>query len=159
MPNPASDGEPATGAAAAPVQAAERVDAVLQQLRSGVRQRQAEAATAREGLEGAARRILELRQREFVQEPMPLSHRPGLGRAIVLARKAVYKLFGRWWGRAVLEQQNGFNRIASQTLQDLIEEQQRALERLRALEQRAAGAQSAAGTAAGSGPSASGGAG
>lgn len=134
MPDPTPDAEPV------PAVDAQRVEAVLQQLRSGVRQRQAEAATARAGLEGAARRILELRQREFVQEPMPFSHRPGLGRAIVLARKAIYKLFGRWWGRAVLEQQNAFNQIASQTLQDLIEEQQRALERVRALEQRLAAA-------------------
>ena len=138
MPTPAPDAEPAPTAPDALDPNVQRVEAVLQQLRSGVRQRQAEVATARDGLEGAARRILELRQREFVQEPMPFSHRPGLGRAIVLARKAVYKLFGRWWGRAVLEQQNSFNRIASQTLQDLIEEQQRTLERVRALEQRLA---------------------
>lgn len=143
MSDPAHDAELAAAGAGAATADAAAVEAVLQQLRSGVRQRQAEAATAREGLAGAARRILELRQREFVQEPMPFSHRPGLGSAIVLARKAIYKLFGRWWGRAVLEQQNGFNRIASQTLQDLIEEQQRALERVRALEQRlAAGADS-----------------
>jgi hypothetical protein len=125
----------------APGESAQRVEAVLQELRSGVRQRQAEAATARTGMEGAARRILDLRQREFVQEPIPFSHRQGLGRLIVLARKATYKLFGRWWGRAVLEQQNGFNQIASQTLQDLIEEHQRALERLRALESRLAAAE------------------
>src|SRR5687768_1368046 len=113
MTPPAPDAEPAPTAPDALDPHARRVEAVLQQLRSGVRQRQAEAATAREGLAGAARRILELRQREFVREPMPFSHRPGLGSVIVLARRAIYKLFGRWWGRAVLEQQNSFNQIAS----------------------------------------------
>ncbi len=120
---------------------AEQVEAVLQQLRSGVRQRQAEAATAHTGTKGLEYRILDLRQHEFVQEPIPVSHRPGLGRLIVLARKAFYKLFCKWWGRAVLEQQNGFNQIASRTLQDLIEEHQRTVERVRALESRLAAAE------------------
>lgn len=101
---------------------------------------------------GLEYRILDLRQREFVQEPIPVSHRPGLGRLIVFARKSVYLLFGKWWGRAVLEQQNGFNQIASRTLHDLIEEHQRTLERLRALESRLAAAEEREARPAESGP-------
>jgi hypothetical protein len=98
------------------------VEAILQQIRSGVRQRTAEAGTAGSpGSEAARQGLLALRQREFVAEPVPFSHRASFGRAIVLVRKAVYHLFLKWLMRPVLEQQNGFNQAASRVLQDLIE--------------------------------------
>lgn len=102
------------------------VEAVLQQIRSGVRQRTAEAATAgAPGSEAARQGLLALRQREFVAEPVPFSHRASLGRLVVLARKAVYHLFLKWLVRPVLEQQNGFNQAASRLLQELIEAEER----------------------------------
>jgi hypothetical protein len=104
-----------------------RVAEVLQEVRSGVRQRTAEAATAADGAFGsdaadAARQgLLALRQHEFVAEPVPFSHRARGGRAIVFVRKAFYHLFLKWLMRPVLEQQNGFNQAASRLLQELLE--------------------------------------
>src|SRR3569832_438240 len=86
-----------------------RVAEVLQKVRAGVRQRRAESTTmAGEGDE-TRNGLLALKQREYVQEPVAFSHRAGLGRFIVLARKADYKLFLKWFTRPVLEQQNGYN--------------------------------------------------
>jgi hypothetical protein len=91
-----------------------------------VRQRAAEAETAGSpGSDAVRQGLLALRQREFVAEPVPFSHRASLGRAIVLARKAVYHLFLKWFTRPVLEQQNGFNQAASRLLQDLVEAAER----------------------------------
>ena len=56
-----------------------------------------------------------------MQEPVAFSHRPGLGRVIVFARKAFYKLFLKWFMRPVLEQQNGFNQAAARLIEDLVE--------------------------------------
>src|SRR5262245_38016718 len=71
-----------------------RVAEVLQQVRSGVRQRAAEAETAgvagSSGSDTTRQGLLALRQHEFVAEPVPFSHRASLGRAIVFVRKAVY---------------------------------------------------------------------
>lgn len=90
-------------------------------MRSGVRQRAAEAETAGSpGSDAARQGLLALRQREFVAEPVPFSHRASLGRAIVFVRKAVYHLFLTWLVRPVLEQQNGFNQAASRLLQELV---------------------------------------
>src|SRR3954452_21155336 len=95
-----------------------RVDEVLQKVRSGVRQRRAESATLGAGGEGALNGLLALKQREYVQEPVASSHRPGLGKLIVLARKLVYKLFLKWLLRPILEQQNGFNQAAARLIED-----------------------------------------
>jgi len=124
---PPSDGEaPEVDAGGSPIDPA--VETVLQQIRSGVRQRAAEAATAgasgaagSPGWESARQGLLALRQREFVAEPVPFSHRARGGRVIVFARKAFYHLFLKWLVRHVLEQQNGFNQAASRLLQDLLE--------------------------------------
>jgi hypothetical protein len=124
---PPSDGEaPEVDAGSAPIDPA--VETVLQQIRSGVRQRAAEAATAgaagaagSPGAESARQGLLALRQREFVAEPVPFSHRARGGRVIVFVRKAFYHLFLKWLVRPVLEQQNGFNQAASRLLQDLLE--------------------------------------
>lgn len=103
-----------------------RVAEILQEVRSGVRQRAAEAETAGAAGSDAARQgLLALRQREFVAEPVPFSHRASLGRAIVFVRKAFYHLFLKWLVRPVLEQQNGFNQAASRLLQELVEAAER----------------------------------
>jgi hypothetical protein len=121
----------------------ERVAAVLDQLRAGVRQRRAEVATlapldlASLGAEGSGGDLqgllLQLRQSEFVREPVPTSHRAGLGRWIVLARKAGYKLFGRWLVRPLLEQQNAYNQAAAAALQELVEREERLARQVREL--------------------------
>lgn len=128
---PPSDGEaPEVDAGgSAPIDPA--VETVLQQIRSGVRQRAAEAATVgslgspgslgSSGSETARQSLLALRQREFVAEPVPFSHRARGGRVIVFVRKAFFHLFLKWLVRPVLEQQNGFNQAASRLLQDLLE--------------------------------------
>lgn len=113
----------------------EEVAATLAAIGAAVRQRRAEVATA--GLEGdeLAAQVAEVRRYEFVQEPRPVSPRPGLGRLIVLARKLFYHLFGKWHARAVLQQQNEFNQSAATLLAGIVErerDQRRELARLRA---------------------------
>ena len=68
-----------------------------------------------------------------MQEPVAFSHRPGLGRLIVLARKAFYKLFLKWFTRPVLEQQNGYNQAAARLIEDLVEARERTARELRQL--------------------------
>jgi len=120
----------------------ERVAAVLDQLRAGVRQRRAELATLgpSAGASTAARdagelqsKLLQVRQSEYVREPVPASHRPGLGRWIVLARKAGYKLFGKWLVRPLLEQQNAHNAASAALLQELAESEARLAQQVREL--------------------------
>lgn len=110
-----------------------RVAEVLQKVRSGVRQRRAESTTLAAGGEETRNGLLALKQREYVQEPVAFSHRPGLGKVIVLARKAFYKLFLKWFMRPVLEQQNGFNQAAARLIEDLVESQERTAREVRQL--------------------------
>jgi hypothetical protein len=108
-----------------------RVAEVLQQLRSGVRQRSAELSVQGEAAQEARQGLLAVRSREYVQEPVTLSHRPRLGRFIVLSRKVFFHLFLKWFLRPVIEQQNGFNQAASRLLQELVEAQDRMARELR----------------------------
>jgi hypothetical protein len=109
------------------------VSEILQRLRSGIRQRRAEAANAGGELGSAlggpgdalAHQLLAVKTREFVQEPIAFSHRPRLGRLIVFSRKAFFHLFLKWFLRPLLEQQNGFNQAAARMLQELAESQDR----------------------------------
>jgi hypothetical protein len=110
-----------------------RVAEVLQKVRSGVRQRRAESATLSAGGEGTVNGLLALKQREYVQEPVAFSHRPGLGRLIVLARRVVYKLFLKWLLQPILEQQNGFSQAAAGLIEDLVESQERTAREVRQL--------------------------
>jgi hypothetical protein len=119
-----------------------RVAEVLQQLRSGVRQRQAEAATvgglpgsleAPGGAAGFAQGLLAVKASEYVQEPVPFSHRLRLGRLIVGSRKAFFHLLLKWFIRPVLAQQNAFNQAAGRMLQELAEAQERTAREVRVL--------------------------
>jgi hypothetical protein len=110
-----------------------RVAEVLQQVRSGVRQRRAEATTLAAGGEETRSGLLELKQREYVREPVAFSHRAGLGKLIVLSRKAFFKLFLKWFVRPVVEQQNAFNQTAARLIEDLVESQERSSRELRRL--------------------------
>lgn len=110
-----------------------RVAEVLQQVRSGVRQRRAEATTLAAGAEETRSGLLALKNREYVQEPVAFSHRPRWGRLIVFLRKAFYHLFLKWFMRPVLEQQNGFNQAAARLTEDLVESQAQTARELRRL--------------------------
>jgi hypothetical protein len=148
-PAPADAGRPAGAGAGAAGEAGDAIDPrvaeVLQQLRSGVRQRQAEAATVgglpgsleaagpAAGGAGFAQGLLAVKAAEYVQEPVPLSHRPRLGKLIVGSRKAFFHLLLRWFLRPVLAQQNAFNQAAGRMLQDLAEAQERTAREVRVL--------------------------
>jgi len=115
-----------------------RVEEVLQRLRAGVRQRQAELATVGAASDQARHKLAELTAREYVQEPLAVSPRPVLGRWIVLARKAVFHLFLKWFTRPVMEQQNAFNQTVSRLVQDQMQSQEALAQRVRELEARLA---------------------
>jgi hypothetical protein len=157
-PAPATPGAaPAEDAAAgAPDQ---RVAEVLQRLRSGVRQRQAEAATigglgglgAGDGSGsalGLAQGLLALKSHEYVQEPVPFSHRPRFGKGVVWSRKAFFHLFLKWFIRPVLAQQNAFNQAAGRMLQELAEAHERTAREARLLAGRLAALEARADEAA-----------
>jgi hypothetical protein len=110
-----------------------RVAEVLQKVRSGVRQRRAEATTLAAGGEDTRNGLLALKSREYVQEPVAFSHRARWGKLIVFTRKAFYKVFLKWFMRPVIEQQNGFNQAAARLIEDLIEERDRDARELRQL--------------------------
>lgn len=116
----------------------ERVARVLAQIRSGVRQRQAEVAAAGTGSEEAQHKLLELKSREYVQEPLCVSPRPVVGRLLVFSRKAVFHLFMKWFSRPVLEQQNLYNQTVARLLEELLKSQEATEKRLRELESRLA---------------------
>jgi hypothetical protein len=113
-----------------------RVGEVLQQLRAGVRQRQAELATADAGTDEARFKLVELTSKEYIQEPIPLSPRPVLGKWIVFARKVFFHLIFKWYMRPVLEQQNAFNQTAGRLIQDLIQGQEKLARQLREIDAR-----------------------
>jgi hypothetical protein len=115
-----------------------RVAEVLDRLRAGVRQRQAELATVTAGTDEARFKLVELTAKEFIQEPMAMSPRPVIGRALVFVRKAMFHLFFKWYMRPVIEQQNAFNQTASRLVQDLVQSQERLARQLREIEARLA---------------------
>ncbi len=124
-------------AAPAPAETAEerRVAEVLARVRAGVRQRQAELATLAGG-EEAKLRLLELKTLEYVEEPLAVSPRPVVGRALVFLRKASFHLVLKWWARPVLQRQNRFNQVASQLLHEQAGTLERLAEALGAAQQR-----------------------
>jgi hypothetical protein len=137
---PGSDrqvGAPGSDRQVGPSESEPRVAEVLQRLRSGVRQRSAELAVLGGGAAGDGQAVHQglaaVRAREYVQEPVALSHRRRLGRLVVLSRKAFFKLFLKWFLRPVVEQQNAFNQAAGRLLQELVEAQDRTARELRLL--------------------------
>ena len=109
----------------------EAARALAESLRAGIAQRTAELASL-EHRGGPA--VLDLEESEFVEEPVPVSARPGLARLIVFSRKVVYHLFLKWMVQDLLQQQNAFNQAASRWIRELLEENQRLRARLEALE-------------------------
>ena len=113
---------------------AEQVEAVLAELRAGVRQRQAVAAAKVSAREQALCGEVDLEAEIEVSEPLATSGRPVLGRLLVFARKAVFHVFLKWYLRPVLEQQNRAHRLLAQRLTALTaahRELRRELEELR----------------------------
>lgn len=121
-----------------------QVAEVLQALRSGVRQRHAEAVTmgglsggadaaAGGGIGGISAALLAVRSHEYVQEPVPFSHRARAGRLVVWVRKAFFHLFLKWLVRPLVEQQNAFNQAAARLLQELAEAEERTARETRLL--------------------------
>lgn len=97
----------------------------LEQLRAGLRQRQAELATVDEELRRLPPTLAKLHEIQYVDVPQATSHRPGIGRLIVLAKSLVYKAFMKWVLSSVVEQQNAFNRATAQAMSELFERQKR----------------------------------
>lgn len=131
-------------APASPSLAALSVDQVLATLLAGARLRQSERAVLdsqaavllggeTQPVAGATRRpsaaaddevlarlLIEVRQREFVHDPVAFSPRPGLGRLLVLLRKVVFKFLMRWYLHPVVQQQNSYNQAVSRLLGELV---------------------------------------
>lgn len=127
---PMADETPET---AAHTPSPEDVTRTLERLKAGVRQRRSERAALGDGGEGAELALVELKSRELVVEPVPVSPRPGIGRLLVFLRKVFFHLGFKWYARPVRESQNAFNESASRLIQDLsrrAEELGREVERL-----------------------------
>lgn len=121
-----------------PTPAEPDVAQILEQLRAGVRQRRAEVVTLGEGSEATRNGLLALRAREYVREPVVVSHRARFGGLIVFVRKVAFHLFLKPFFRPLLEQQNGFNEVASRLIQELAEAAERQARELRELRARVA---------------------
>jgi hypothetical protein len=113
-----------------------RIAAALERVRAGVRQRQGELATGPGTHQQVRMRLLELKAHEFVQQPIAMSARPLWGRLLVLARKAFFKAFMKWYLHPVLQQQNRYNQVSSQLLQELAETVDQLRRRVAAMEER-----------------------
>jgi hypothetical protein len=112
---------------------ADDVAAVVERIRAGARQRQAENAALEDELAGWPPPLEALRRYERLAEPS-FDAESG-GRAVWL-QKVCYHLFAKRGHRSLLRQQNEFNRQVGFALRDLCDRQQRLAERLVALERR-----------------------
>jgi len=101
--------------------AQERVAQTLNELRSSVRQRQAELATIGDESDEFLLRLADLNSAEFLQEPVAVSPRPLVGPLLVFMRKAFFHLFMKWYLRPVLMQLNSFQGSAAALIRDLVE--------------------------------------
>jgi len=100
-----------------------RVERALEQIRAGVRQRQAELATIDQELAKLPAALARVHELQYVEEPQSVSHRPVIGRVIVFFKTAFYRGFMKWFMSSVIEQQNAFNRATALALRELFERQ------------------------------------
>ena len=107
---------------------AAHVAEVLARIRAGVRQRQALLAAVPEETLQLPASLAQVQATQYLERPVPVSHRGWLGLPIVFAKKVVYHLFMKWYLASLLQQQTDFNRAVAVALQDLFE-RQRALAR------------------------------
>lgn len=96
------------------------VDDLVDRLRAGVRQRQAERTTM--GDTGSSARLAELYRHQTLSERSPRSHRKLLGPMVVAARTVVRKLFLGWYVGPVIQEQSLYNHAATRAIQGLAEE-------------------------------------
>ena len=80
--------------------------------------------------------VAEARQNGELREHRFASSVPALGAAIAALRRALYGLSARWPLHTLIEQQNRFNRAASQALAESLALNRRLLERIEQLEAR-----------------------
>ena len=109
------------------------VAAFVERIRAGARQRRAEHAALADEFAGWPRPLEALRRYERLVEPS--FDRESGGRAVWL-QKVFYHLFAKRGHRALLRQQNEFNRQVGLALRDLCDRQRRLGDRMAALEDR-----------------------
>lgn len=109
------------------------VAAVVERIRAGARQRQAENSALEDDLAGWPPPLEALRRYERLAEPS-FDAESG-GRAVWL-QKVCYHLFAKRGHRSLLRQQNEFNRQVGFALRDLCDRQRRLADSLVALEHR-----------------------
>ena len=107
---------------------AARVAVALARIRAGVRQRQALLATPPKETHQLPASLMQVQAAQDLIHPLPVSHRRWIGPLMIFAKKAVHRVFMRWYLRPIVQQQNVFNRAVAGALYDLFE-RQRALER------------------------------
>jgi hypothetical protein len=107
-----------------------RVAEVMQHIRMGVRQRQAElAAWGDRTLPGEdEQRFRELQASAHIRERPFVSHVPIVGRFIAFFREKWNSVSTKWYVRPMLHQQNIFNQTVVQTIQEMLEVHQEMLE-------------------------------
>lgn len=103
-----------------------QVAEVLEQIRAGVRQRQAELAAmgdrARYREKGyVEQRLRELHAKAQVRERPFASHVPLFGRLIALFRETWNSVAAKWYVRPILSQQNIFNQAVVEMTRELLE--------------------------------------
>ena len=114
----------------------DQVAQILDALRSGVRQRQAELATVAEGSDELRLRLADLQSSEFLQEPVSVSPRPIIGPVLVWVRKVFFHLFMKWYLRPVMMQLNSFQGSAAALIRDLVDANRGLVEQNRKLHRR-----------------------
>ena len=102
-----------------------RVAEVMQQIRVGIRQRQAElAAWGDRVLPGEdEQRFRELQASAHIRERPFVSHVPIVGRFIAFFREKWNSVAAKWYVRPMLHQQNIFNQTVVQTIREVLEAQ------------------------------------
>ena len=116
-----------------PDPASDDVAAVVERIRAGARQRQAENSALDDDLAGWPPPLEALRRYERLAEPS-FDAESG-GRAVWL-QKVCYHLFAKREHRSLLRQQNEFNRQVGFALRDLCDRQRRLADSLVTLERR-----------------------
>ena len=116
-----------------PDPASDDVAAVVERIRAGARQRQAENSALEDDLAGWPPPLEALRRYERLAEPS-FDAESG-GRAVWL-QKVCYHLFAKRGHRSLLRQQNEFNRQVGFALRDLCDRQRRLAGSMAALERR-----------------------
>ena len=116
-----------------PDPSADDAAAVVERIRAGARQRQAEHSALEDELAGWPPPLEALRRYERLAEPS-FDAESG-GRAVWL-QKVCYHLFAKRGHRSLLRQQNEFNRQVGFALRDLCDRQRRLADSLVALDRR-----------------------